>query len=125
VAVTFRLPAAALELAVDSMDGAGDEVAALGAQGASTDHESLARVAYLSLKAQEELGRPQPDVEWAMLLLSLADLRAPDAFPSMNRAAELADALNKRTGLRLRAPKKKRLDQLVARFRNAGGVVDL
>jgi hypothetical protein len=88
----------------------------------------MARIAYLSRAAQAEVMGPEPNVERAILLLALADARAPDASPSPNRIAVLAQALRdlvwRQRRVKLRKVHPKRMHALIASMK-ASSVVDL
>ena len=114
--------ASALEVAVDQMEGAEEMLEAYRRQGAQTDHENMARIAYLGGAAQREVTRSVPDLETAIFLMSLAAPAGPVADPSANDVAvldkEIRRYVEKQTpGRRLRKMDNKKMRKLIATMR--------
>ena len=125
----FQIPASALEVAVDQMEGAEEMLEVYRRQGAPTDHENMGRIAYLSEAAQREVTRSVPDLEKAIFLMSLAAPTGPVADPSANDVAVLDKRLRKYVeeqtpGRRLRKMDNKKMRKLL-KFMASCGVVAL
>jgi hypothetical protein len=125
-ATTFRIPASALELAIDEMDGAEEQLAAFRRQNVDVDHENMARIAYLSKAALREVTQSISDLEKAIFLLSLAQ-PAPVADPSPNDVDRLDKALRQHAarqtpGRRLRKVDRKKMRALVSSMKSCAVV---